>query len=174
MEIVELGHPVLRKRAISIRSVKNPQIQALIDDMLSTLTSVGGMGIAAPQVNQSLRLIVVASHPTPNYPNAPEMEPTPMINPEVIALSEQMEDGWEGCLSIPGIRAKVPRHIWVSARYRTRDGKAREEIFEGFAARIFQHEYDHLNGIVYLDRITSTRNIITEKEFTRLMEGGGR
>ena len=95
-----------------------------------------------------------------------------MINPEVIALSEQMEDGWEGCLSIPGIRAKVPRHMG-RARYRER-WEGQEEIFEGFAARIFQHEYDHLNGIVYLDRITSTRNIITEKEFTRLMEGGGR
>ena len=170
LEITQLGHPILRKKAKKVSLVQLPEVQSLVDDMLVTLANAGGLGIAAPQINESLRIIVVASHPTPRYPAAPEMEPTAMINPEILVLSEQMGDGWEGCLSIPGIRAIVPRHRRVSVRYRTRDGAQKEDAFDGFVARIFQHEYDHLNGIVYLDRIIGTRNIVSEKEFLRLME----
>lgn len=172
LEIVELGHPVLRRKAKHVRTIKNFDVQTLVGNMISALVQVGGMGIAAPQVNESLRIFIIASHPTPNYPQAPEMEPIAIINPTILDFSKQMENGWEGCLSIPGIRAMVPRHRWVRVRYRSRDGMAKEDVFRGFVARIFQHEYDHLDGIVYLDRIKNTRQIISEKEFVRLMEGG--
>jgi peptide deformylase len=95
------------------------------------------------------------------------MAPTAVINPEIIRLSDELEKGWEGCLSIPGIRGLVPRSTRIVVRYITHEGNVREEEFTGFIARVFQHEYDHLNGTVFLDRVESTWDIITEKEYAR-------
>ena len=147
-------------------------VRALIDDMLVTLIDANGVGIAAPQVYESLRIFLVASRPNPRYPDAPLMEPEVVINPEVVERSEEMVKGWEGCLSIPGIRGYVPRHQRVRARYQTADGREQEREFSGFVARVFQHEDDHLNGLVFLDRLESTRDVITEKEFARMLSGG--
>jgi peptide deformylase len=166
-QIAQLGQPVLREQTQTIAEPGDPAIQSLIDDMLVTVAEANGVGIAAPQVYQSLALFVVAVSPGPRYPDAPKVEPVAMLNPELLWASDEMEVGWEGCLSIPGIRGLVPRHKKIRVRYLTRQGELREEDYEGFLARVFQHEFDHINGIVFLD-LTDSRNLIMEKEYLRL------
>jgi len=168
-QIAQLGQPVLREPARRIADPLDPAIQSLIEDLLVTVADANGVGIAAPQVYQSVALFVVAARPNPRYPHAPAMEPTAMINPEIISASEEMEKGWEGCLSIPGIRGLVPRHRRIAVRYLSRDGILREEEYEGFIARVFQHEFDHINGVVFIDRVESTFEIVSEKEYLRLV-----
>jgi len=168
-QIAQLGQPVLRNTARTVVDPAEPAIQALIEDMLVTVAEVNGVGIAAPQVFEPLLLFIVASGPTPRYPQAPAMEPTAMINPEITWMSNELEKGWEGCLSIPGIRGLVPRHTRIAVRYLTRSGELREEELTGFVARIFQHEFDHLNGAVFIDRVDSTMEIVTEKEYLRII-----
>ncbi len=168
-QIAQLGHPVLRQEALPVPIPSDPTVQALIDDMLATVLDVNGVGIAATQVYEPLRIFIVASRPNVRYPHAPEMEPAAMINPELVWSSDEKEKGWEGCLSIPGIRGFVPRSRRIGVRYLTRSGCVREEVFTDFIARVFQHEFDHLNGIVFLDRLQSTGDIITEKEYLRIV-----
>jgi peptide deformylase len=168
-QIAQLGQPVLRNTARAVVDPASPAIQALIEDMLATVADVNGVGIAAPQVFEPLLLFIIASRPTPRYPHAPAMEPTAMINPEITWMSNDLEKGWEGCLSIPGIRGPVPRHSRIAVRYLTRTGELREEELTGFVARIFQHEFDHLNGVVFIDRVENTMEIVTEKEYLRII-----
>ncbi len=165
LEISHLGNPVLRQVAKPIQDVHDPAIQALIDDLISTVVECKGVGIAAPQVAQSCRLLVVASHPNDRYPHAPTMEPTAMINPRLVDYSEETVKDWEGCLSIPGIRALVPRHRSVAIEYGDRHGHLQTRTLTDFVARIFQHEFDHLNGLVFLDRVERNQDIITEQEY---------
>jgi peptide deformylase len=165
--IAELGQPVLRGVAGTISNPADPAVQALIDDMLVTVADANGVGIAAPQVYEPLSLFIVASRPNPRYPHAPEMEPTAMINPEILWVSDEKEKGWEGCLSIPGLRGLVPRHRRIGVRYLTRSGEVREEELEDFLARVFQHEFDHVQGMVFIDRVESTRELMSEKEYLR-------
>lgn len=170
LEITELGNPVLRKRAEEIKNVDNPEIQQLIDDMMHTVKKVNGVGLAAPQVNRPLRIFVMASHPNPRYPDALDTPPQEIINPQITDRSEEIENEWEGCLSIPGIRGLVPRHREIQVRYSNRHGEEKSDTFSNFIARIFQHELDHLNGLVFLDRIKNNKNIITEHEYIKLVE----
>jgi len=163
--IIELGNPVLRQTAAAIADPQDPVLQALIDDLLHTVQLANGVGIAAPQVAQSLQLFVVASRPNPRYPNAPEMEPTAMLNPKILSHNNELEQGWEGCLSVPGMRGLVPRYTAIEVEYLGRNGKVTRQVLKDFVARIFQHELDHLNGIVFLDRVESTHELVTEKEF---------
>ena len=166
-QIAQLGQPILRGVAGKIVDAADPVVQALIDDMLVTVADANGVGIAAPQVFEPLSLFIVASRPNPRYPQAPEMEPTAMINPEILWLSEEKEKGWEGCLSIPGLRGLVPRHRRIGVRYLTRKGEVREEEYADFLARVFQHEFDHVQGMVFIDRVESTQELVTEKEYLR-------
>lgn len=167
-QIAQLGQPVLREQGRLIEIPADVAVQALIDDMLVTVADANGVGLAAPQVYQQLALFIVAARPNPRYPESPEMEPVAMLNPELLWASEELEPGWEGCLSIPGIRGLVPRHRQIRIRYLTRSGELREDEWEGFLARIFQHEFDHIKGIVFLDR-TDSRHLVTEKEYLRLV-----
>lgn len=176
--VIELGNPKLRQLAevipYAIASktafVLHPKIQTLIDALLLTVEQSHGVGIAAPQVGESVRLFIVASHPNPRYPNAPEMEPTAIINPRIVDHSPETEKGWEGCLSVPGIRGLVPRYTAIQVEYTGRDGKFYQQTFTDFVARIFQHELDHLNGIVFLDRVETTHDLISEREYqTQIM-----
>jgi peptide deformylase len=166
--IAQLGHPVLRTPANPVGLPAKEALRALAEDMMATMRDADGVGIAAPQVYESHSLFIVASKPNPRYPDAPNMEPEVVANPEILWRSEDLVKGWEGCLSIPGIRGHVPRHRRIRARYRTLDGIEVEREFEGFVARVFQHEDDHLRGIVFLDRLESNRDIICEKEFRKL------
>ncbi len=166
-QIAQLGHPALRAPARPAILPASDALRALAGDMMATMRDADGVGIAAPQVFESASLFIVASRPNPRYPDAPLMEPEVVVNPEIVGRSDEVVKGWEGCLSIPGIRGFVPRHRWIRARYRTLDGAEVVRDFEDFIARVFQHEDDHLRGIVFLDRLESTRDIVTEKEFQR-------
>src|SRR5207244_2527984 len=120
-----------------------------------------------PQVYESLQLFIIASQPTPRYPNAPSMKPLAMINPKIIEHAETMSKEWEGCLSIPGIRGLVLRYDEITISYTTRTGEKKQKNLKGFLARIFQHEFDHINGLVFLDRLETNKDIISEKEYQK-------
>ncbi len=167
-QIAQLGHPVLRDEVAPVTFPITASIQALVDDMAATMRDAGGVGIAAPQIFASVAIFIVASRPNARYPDAPAMEPEVVINPRIVERSTQMVKDWEGCLSIPGLRGAVPRHQAIKVRYQNLAGDVVERDFSDFVARIFQHEDDHLHGIVFLDRLESTRDVMTEKEFQKL------
>lgn len=169
LEIAELGHPVLREVASEVEDIRNTELQSFIDDLIETGIDSNGVGIAAPQVYESKRIFIISSHPNARYPNAPELGPMAIINPEITSFSDEKKKDWEGCLSIPGIRGLVPRYKTIKVRYLTRDGEEVENEFSDFVARIFQHELDHLDGIMFLDRMESNHEIITEKEYQKFM-----
>lgn len=169
MPIMQLGEPILRQTAAWVENTQDEGIQKLIDDLCVTVTQANGVGIAAPQVAASYRLFIVASRPNLRYPHAPVMEPTAMINPRIIAHSSEVVKGWEGCLSVPGIRGLVPRYEAICVSYTDRYGKLQKQDLTGFVARIFQHEYDHLDGVLFVDRVQSDDDIITEDEYYRLI-----
>lgn len=165
--VIELGDERLRSPARLIQAVEDPQLQDLIDDLLATAVAKNGVGIAAPQVAAGLQLFIVASRPNPRYPDAPTMEPTAMINPCILSHSDELVKGWEGCLSVPGRRGLVPRYREVEVAYLDRRGQEHQQVLQDFVARIFQHEYDHLQGIVFLDRIENPDEILTEAEYQK-------
>ncbi|MBU0656711.1 MAG: peptide deformylase [Gammaproteobacteria bacterium] len=168
LPIAKRGEPILQQRAQEVTDIHDPTIQALIDDMLTTMLEAGGIGIAAPQVFISQRIIIVASRPNPRYPDAPLMEPVAMLNPEILWLSADTCTGWEGCLSVPDARAPVPRANNLRLRYLTRWGESVETEYTGFIARIIQHECDHLDGILFPERVGDKQKIVSEAEFQQV------
>jgi peptide deformylase len=169
-EILQLGNPKLRQPAQPIINPHDPLLQALIDELLLRMEQANGVGIAAPQVGIAQQLIIIASRPTPRYPHAPEMTPLPMLNPQVVDCATTTEKGWEGCLSVPGIRGLVPRYISVTVEYLDRNGEPQQQTFHDFVARIFQHEYDHLQGVVFIDHVEYTTELMSEQEYQKLMQ----
>lgn len=169
-EIAQLGANVLRQQAQAVTDVQSGDARQIIANMRATLESTEGVGLAAPQISESKRIIIVASRPTSRYPSAPLMEPTVMINPMFTALSDEQEKDWEGCLSIPGIRALVPRYTKIKINYTDEQGSFIEGELEGFVARVFQHEADHLDGKVYLDRVEDNKDIISETAYLNLFK----
>jgi peptide deformylase len=137
LQIAQLGNPVLRQKTELVTTIEDHDSQDLIDDMLDTLADVVGLGLAAPQVYRSLRLFIMACHPTPNYPAAPEMDPMAIINPEILSKSADTVKGWEGCLSIPGLRGKVPRHRSIEVTYFKQDGRKIQTKLTGMPPIIF-------------------------------------
>jgi len=170
--IAQLGADVIRQVASEIEEIKSKDTQTLIDDLLLTCIDSRGMGIASPQISVSKRLFIMASNPNSRYPNAPIMKPKAIINPEILSYSDEVEKDWEGCLSLPNLRAKVPRSLRIEVRYFTREGEEVQEVLEGFLARIFQHEFDHLNGKVFIDRVENTLDVVMEREYLRIVYGG--
>ncbi len=170
LKVAELGHEILRKKAaaVPVEEIVSPDFQDFLEDMIATLKDSTGVGLAAPQVYESKRVMIMHSFATPRNPKAPEFGPAALINPRIISKSAKKVSGWEGCLSFPGIRGLVPRHYSVEVEYTDRTGKKFKKVFKDFLARIFQHEFDHLEGVVFLDRIKG-KDIITEKEFLKLM-----
>jgi peptide deformylase len=167
-EIAQLGAKVLRLQAQVVADIQSAEIQHIIETMQDTLATTQGVGIAAPQICASKRIIIIASRPTARYPSAPLMEPTVMINPAFQILSDTREKDWEGCLSIPGIRALVPRYKEILINYSDQQGVLMAARLEGFVARIFQHEFDHLEGKVYLDRVEDNGDIFAESEYFKI------
>lgn len=170
LQVTQLGASILRKKSNKVKNIKLKKIQELIDDMIATVKEVDGVGIASPQVNQPLRLFIMASHPNIRYPKAPKMKPTAVINPRIINRSKLKIKDWEGCLSIPGIRGLVPRSETIDVQYQDREGKTVKKKYHDFVARIFQHEYDHLEGIMFIDRMHSMKDLISEKEYQKMMK----
>lgn len=167
-KLLQLGHPHLRLQAKLIDDVQAPAIQQLITDLLKFVEDVGGMGIAAPQVDIPLQLFIMSSKPNSRYPSAPHMAQTVVINPVITASSSQQEKGWEGCLSVPGLRGFVPRSNQVQVRYQTSDGEILETEYDGFIARIFQHEADHLHGKLFTDRVENNLDLMTEQQWQQM------
>ena len=117
LQVAHLGHPILRQKAKPVKHIADIKVQKLIDDMIATVMDVDGVGISAPQVYQIWQIFIMASHPNPRYPYAPEMPPTAILNPKILFHSQAIEKDWEGCLSIPGVRALVPRWKEVKVNY---------------------------------------------------------
>jgi peptide deformylase len=170
-QILELGHPLLREQAKPVSHIESAETQQLLDDLLNFVAQKKGMGIAAPQVGISKQIFIMCSHPNQRYPNAPEMPPTCVINPQILSMDGSCEKDWEGCLSIPGLRALVPRAETVVVQYFTRDEQQVETTYHGFLARLFQHEFDHLQGRLFIDHAESTRDIMTEKQWRKAILG---
>jgi peptide deformylase len=169
--IIKLGNPILRQKAVALENVQDEKIQQLIDELIISVIQANGVGIAAPQMAASYRLFIVASRPNARYPHAPEMQPTAMINPRIIAHSSEIVKGWEGCLSVPGVRGFVPRYQTIEIDYTDRNGDLQKQELTDFVARIFQHEYDHLEGVVFLDRVQNNDDLISEEEYQKLVGG---
>ena len=167
LQISEIGSPILRQRSSSIE-LPDPQLDRLIVDLIATADAANGVGIATPQVAASMRLFIVASRPSPRYPYAPTMEPTAMINPEIVDRSGELVAGWEGCLSVPGVRGLVLRDRTIEVKYLTQSGELVQKELTEFVARIFQHELDHLDGILFPDRVANQRELITEAEYLKI------
>lgn len=163
--IAQLGHPVLRQKAKEVDNILADDCQHLIHQMMETVSKAGGVGIAAPQVHQSVRIFIMCSKPNARYPDAPLMQPTAIINPEIVAASSEMVSDWEGCLSVPSMRGMVPRHAHISVRYFDQQAKEHQKELSGFLARIFQHELDHLDGLTFIDRLTSSQDLISESHW---------
>ncbi|MEM8602665.1 MAG: peptide deformylase [Cyanobacteria bacterium P01_H01_bin.121] len=165
--IAELGNPVLRQVAQTIESPTDAWVQTLIDTLIAKTLACHGVGIAAPQLAESCQLIVVASRPNLRYPDAPTMEPTALLNPQIVDCADTDVDGWEGCLSVPGLRGLVRRSYWIDVAYTDRQGQACQQRFTDFVARIVQHEIDHLNGTLFIDRVAKTTDLMSEAEWLK-------
>jgi peptide deformylase len=169
-EILQLGHPLLRNIAQPVEDIAESEFQAMLEKLMRFVMDKGGMGIAAPQVGISQQVFILSSHANTRYPYAPDVPPFIVINPKILEQSEAMTKDWEGCLSLPGIRALVPRSDLIQVRYQTTDGDTVETSYEGFLARVFQHEYDHLQGHVFLDRVESNYDVMMEQEWQKLIK----
>lgn len=151
LAIAQVGEEVLTIEAQAITDF-TPELGRVVHDMLLLMEQANGVGIAAPQVHLSLALFIMASRPNERYPDAPYITPTVVINPHIIEYSEESESGEEGCLSIQDLRFSIYRHQWVRVKYQNLDGQWHSKKLSGFIARIFQHEYDHLQGITLFER----------------------
>jgi len=173
LKVARLGHPVLRKVAepIPVKEIRSPDIQRLIDDMVETMREYNGAGLAANQVHVLKQVCVIEVNGNPRYPEAPNVPLTVLINPVVTPLIAEMEEGWEGCLSVPDMRGMVPRYIAVRLEAYDRMGKKLDVVAKEFFARVIQHETDHLNGIVYVDRMKDLSTLTHLAEWNKYWLG---
>lgn len=155
LKVARLGHPILRQVAAPVPrdEIRSPQTQRLVDDMIETMREYNGAGLAATQVHTLTQIAVIEVLANPRYPDAPHIPLTVIVNPVVTPLTEEMEEGWEGCLSVPDLRGMVPRYTSVRLQAHDRTGEPIDLVAKDFFARVLQHESDHLNGVVYLDRM---------------------
>lgn len=169
LAIVTAGDPVLRERAreLSPDELADPATQRFIDDLIETMRKAGGAGLAANQVGDLRRIAVVEVHDNPRYPYKPEIELTVLVNPTIEVISDATFGVNEGCLSVPGLRGVVPRYVEIRVRYLDREGNERDDVRRGLSAGTFQHEVDHLDGILFLDRVTDPRTFMTWESFER-------
>jgi peptide deformylase len=155
--VLKMGDPRLLEVAQKVKKFSTPELDALIQDMHETMEALNGAGLAAPQIGAGLQVMIFGVKRNPRYPDAEEVPYTVLVNPELVPLTEEIEQDWEGCLSVPGLRGMVPR--FTRLRYRGSDqyGRPIDRSVEGFHARVVQHECDHLQGILYPMRITNFR-----------------
>src|ERR1700716_3680186 len=171
-----LGNPVLRQKAkpVPLHDVGTENFQTLITQMFFTMRKVGGVGLAAPQIGKPIQLAVIEVKKTPTRPKIVPLEPTVIINPRILTHSRELLNDWEGCLSFPNARGLVPRYRTIQVSYLDRFGDKQVKIFQGFQARVFQHEIDHLDGLVYLDKMIDMRSLMVVEEFKkRFLKNGG-
>ena len=165
LKVARMGHPILRQKArpIDKQELNDPAMQKLIDDMLDTMREYSGVGLAAPQIHEGLRVFVAHL----DQSGRGEGEPIAIINPQITPVGDRVVEGWEGCLSIPDIRGMVPRAFHISVAALDRDGKRVQFEVKDFAARVVQHETDHLDGLLFFDRMRSFESLTFMEEFSR-------
>ena len=168
-DIVTVGHPVLRERAreVTLDELATPEVQQLIDDLIDTMHAANGAGIAANQVGVPLRITTIEVNQNPRYPYKPRIPLTVVVNPEIEFLDDELVEINEGCLSVPNLRGNVMRHVNIRVRWLDRHGVAHDETKRGLTAGTFQHECDHLDGTLFLDRVTDPTTFTTWEQFER-------
>lgn len=152
--VLRMGDPLLLQKALPVAAFDTPELHALIEDMQDTMRAMNGAGIAAPQIGVSLQVVIFGVGQNPRYPDAEQVPFTVLINPALAAVGDEMEEDWEGCLSVPGLRGIVPRYARLHYKGFDQYGNGIDRLVSGFHARVVQHECDHLNGILYPMRIT--------------------
>ncbi len=157
-EVLRMGDPRLLERARPVEAFGTPELAALLADMRDTMAHLEGAGLAAPQIGVPLQVVIFGVHRNRRYPDVEEVPDTVLANPEITPLGDAMEEGWEGCLSVPGMRGLVPRFRRIRYRGFDADGAPIDRTVEGFHARVVQHECDHLAGILYPMRIRDLAN----------------
>jgi len=158
IETLKMGHPLLNQVARPVEHFNTQELDALIQDMLDTMEALNGAGLAAPQIGVSLRVVIFGVEANPRYPEVEAVPLTVLINPQITVLDQRQEEGWEGCLSVPGLRGLVPRYVRIRYQGFDQFGKPIDREAGGFHARVVQHEVDHLDGILYPRRIPDLRN----------------
>ena len=179
LKIARMGHPVLAVPAEAVADPKSPEIRRLVNDMLETMMDANGAGLAAPQVHVPLRVVVFQAPDERSDPVADEEERfdhtaplTVLINPEIELLGPEQEGGWEGCLSVPGLRGWVERPAHIRYRGFGLDGQSIVRVARGFHARVVQHECDHLDGLLYTSRMSDLSRLIFESEIRHFQSAG--
>jgi peptide deformylase len=169
-KVARMGHPILRKKAreLTVPEIRSAEIQRLIDDMVETMHEYGGVGLAAPQVHESLQISVIEfSDDSSRYPEMGNQALSVFINPKMKVLDSEEQGYWEGCLSIPEIRGLVFRPRKIEVEFFDREGTKKKIVAEGFLATVFQHEFDHLNGTLFIDRIQDTTRLAFLEEYRK-------
>ena len=156
--VLRMGEPLLLEKAQLVTAFNTPELHALIQDMQDTMNAMDGAGIAAPQIGVSLQAVIFGVGSNPRYPDAEQVPYTVLINPTLTPVGDEIEDGWEGCLSVPGLRGVVPRYIRLHYTGFDQFGEPMDRLVSGFHARVVQHECDHLNGILYPMRIKNLKD----------------
>ena len=167
--IVTVGHPVLRQcaREVEPDELASPHVQSFIDDLVDTMRAANGAGLAANQVAEPLRIAAIEVDHNPRYPYKPAIPLTIVVNPVIQPLDDELVVINEGCLSVPDLRGDVERHVNVRVRYLDRDGQRHDEVKRGLTAGTFQHELDHLDGVLFLDRVEDPTTFTTWEQFER-------
>ena len=173
LKVARLGHPVIRTQAVAVtpQEIATPEFQTLIDDMIETMYEYDGVGLAAPQIHISKQIAVLEVNNNDRYPGMPKVPLTVLINPRITSRSKNLIEGWEGCLSIPDMRGIVPRNASLVCEALDRNGKPIKIEAQDFFARVIQHECDHLQGNVYLDRMTHLKSLTHLNEFEKFCSG---
>lgn len=168
-KIAQVGHPVLREpaRELTRDELLAPETQRLIDDLIETMRDANGAGLAAPQVYEPVRICAIEVGDNPRYPYKPRVPLTVLVNPALEPLSDETFENFEGCLSVPNLRGLVPRHVELRLRAWDRQGEPIDRVVKGLTAGTFQHECDHLEGKLFLDRVQDTRTLCTWEQFER-------
>jgi len=169
LKIAHIGHPILRERAreVGASELADPAMQTFIDDLYETMRDANGAGIAAPQVHRSIRVCIVEVQANPRYPYMPNIPLTIMINPVITLLGKGTFQNYEGCLSVPNLRGLVARSARIELSYLDRTGMDQKQTLVGLSAGVFQHECDHLDGKLFVDRVTDTTSLTTWADFER-------
>jgi peptide deformylase len=173
LPIAQLGQPVLREKSVDVSAdeIHTPEFQQFLRDMQETMVTAGGIGLAAPQVFAGKRVFLAGILP-PENPDDEDARPGTevFVNPRIVAASEPRVNGWEGCLSFIELQVLVSRHVWVVVDYLTSTGEPRRIELSGFPARVVQHEYDHIEGVLTIDRAASTRDIVKASEMETVLK----
>jgi len=153
-DVLRMGHPVLREKAKPVEDLGSAELKRLVEDMKETMAFKNGAGLAAPQIGVSQRVVIFGVESNPRYPDAEPVPFTVLVNPKLVMLTRDVEEDWEGCLSVPGMRGVVPRYTKLRYTGFDENGNPIDRVAEGFHARVVQHECDHLDGILYPQRMT--------------------